>query len=145
MTCAIVSTGEEKNFSEEQLEKVQRTLAAIIFKLDNEGFTDFYVNCERYIPMWAGMDAALIGAKVHLIIPYEEQAADWNEKDRDYYYSLHARKETTVTFASKCYYKGCYAAADKIMAENSDRVIVFGDAHPISVIAKEKTDFVPFF
>ena len=95
--------------------------------------------------MWAGMDAALIGAKVHLIIPYEEQAADWNEKDRDYYYLVHQRPEVTVTFASKRYYKGCYASADKIMAENSDRIIVFGSVHPISVIAKGKTEFVPFF
>lgn len=129
MTCAIVSTGEEKDFPKEELEKVKHTLSTLVFKLDKEGFTDFYVNCERYIPMWAGAVAAVIGARVHLIIPYEEQCADWSEEDREYYYSLHARRETTVTFASKHYYKGCYAAADKIMAENSDRVIVFGDSH----------------
>ncbi|MBQ7981696.1 MAG: DUF1273 family protein [Oscillospiraceae bacterium] len=145
MTCAIVSTGEEKNFSKEELEKVQHTLATLIFKLRDEGFTDFYVNCERYIPMWAGAVAAVIGERAHLIIPYEEQCADWSEEDRNYYYLVHQRPEATVTFVSKHYYKGCYAAADKIMAENSDKVFVFGDSHFISGIAKEKTEFVPFF
>ena len=145
MTCAILSTGEEKDFSKEDLEKVQHTLATLMFKLEDEGYKDFYVNCERYIPMWAGAFAAVTGATAHLIIPYEEQAADWSEDDRNYYYLVHQRIESTVTFASKRYYDGCYAAADKIMAEHSDRIIVFGEAHPISVIAKEKTEFVPFF
>ena len=40
MTCTIVSTGEEKDFSKEELEKVKHTLSTLVFKLDKDGFTD---------------------------------------------------------------------------------------------------------
>lgn len=145
MTCTIVSTGEEIQFNEQETKALKERISVFILNLRKENITELYTNCERGIPLWSALVAVLVGIKVHLIIPYEEQAADWSEEDRDYYYMAHARRETTVTFASKRYYKGCYAAADKIMAEHSDRVIVFGSAHPISVIAKEKTEFVPFF
>ncbi len=144
MICAIVSTGEETEFNKTDIEKLKNRISAFVFKLQDEGVTDFYINCERYVPMWAGAVAVQIGLKVHIVVPYEEQCVDWSEKDRNYYYHLHQRADT-VTFSSKQYYDGCFASADRIMVENSDMVIVFGDVHPISVIAKEKVVFVPFF
>lgn len=134
MTCTIISDKSEiktemKNEHEEPYLTIKRRLREIIWNEFCGGTADFYVNCEYGIPLWA---AEIICAlkkyndiRLHIVVPYEEQALNWTEEQRDRYYFLHEHSDS-VTFACYGFEPDCYQTADRIMAENSDKVLIFG-------------------
>lgn len=156
MKIAIVSNQNEKNFCmknelEEPYPTIKRRLREIIWNEFCSGSTDFYVNCEYGIPLWA---AEIICAlkryneiRLHIVVPYEEQALNWTEEQRDRYYYLHEHSDS-VTFACYGFEQDCYQTADRIMAENSDKVLIFGtpeDRLCIADYAEKKGISISFF
>ena len=138
MIGSIISTGFEKYFlcknkSEMPYLKIKLLLQETIWNAYRNGYTDFYVNCEYGIPLWA---AEIISAlkfynviRLHIIVPYEEQTTNWTEEQRDRYYTSH-QKADSIQFANTKYHEYCYEQADKMMIDHSDLVFVFGKDQP---------------
>lgn len=134
MICSIISTGFEKYFlckneNEMPYLKIKLLLRETIWNAYCNGYTDFYVNCEYGIPLWA---AEIISAlkfynviRLHIIVPYEEQATNWIENQRNRYYDSH-QKADSIQFANTTYHEHCYDQADKMMIDHSDLVFIFG-------------------
>lgn len=73
-------------------------------------------------------------------MPYENQAVDWVEEIRNRYYFVHEHSDG-VDFARFDYQPNCYNIADRIMANKSNRLLVFGgekDNYSILEYAQEK-------
>ena len=131
MTCAIiakslVNTGFINEY-EQPYSKIKEELRDTIWKLFCEGYTEFYSNCEYGVSLWASETVIALkmynDIKLHIVMPYEEQAVNWSEEQRDRYFAVH-EKADTVELLSYHYYDGCYKDADRIMAGRSDRTVV---------------------
>lgn len=134
MICSIISTGFEralinKNEYEEPYLSIKKQLFEIISSAQTDGADSFYINSEYGIPLWTAEIICTLkkvnNISLNIIVPYEEQAAQWSENLRDRYFAVH-EKADTIRFASTQYYNGCYATADKLLAEYSDIVYIFG-------------------
>ncbi len=133
MTCTIVSNRNEQNWkckNEHEMQYIVLKMAILncILEMYRKGYTDYYLNCENGIPLWTAeiICALKIYNKIslHLVIPYEEQSANWHEEIRNRYYQIH-EKADSVKYASFQYHPNCYNTADRIMIDNSDAVIIF--------------------
>lgn len=134
MICAIVSTGEElllkcKNEHESPYPEIKAKLRDKIWELYCKGYNSFYVNCEYGVPLWT---AEIICAmkmyndiRLNIVMPYEEQSADWNEEYRDRYYDVHACADNVYMIGTR-YSSDCYDKADRYMIDNSDILLVCG-------------------
>ncbi len=138
MTCTIASDGSERciphqNEYEAPYPAIKRSLLSAIQTLFQEGCTDFYVNCENGIPLWAAECICLLkkteAVRLHIAVPFEEQSAFWNEDVRDRYFRLH-RLADSITFVHTRYAETCYHDTDAFMTEHSDLVLVFGSPSP---------------
>ena len=131
MTCAIISKSSVNvgtfNEYEPPYSKIKEELRDTIWKLFCLGYTEFYSNCEYGIPLWAAEIVIALkmynDIKLHIVMPYEEQAKNWSEEYRDRYFTIH-EKADTVELLSYHYYDGCYEAANKEMTSRSDSVIL---------------------
>lgn len=158
MTCTIASDGSEqhwecKNEYEQPYTAIKILLLQKIRQLYTDGYTDFYVNCDQGIPMWAAEMVCALREKccpemwLHIVIPYEEQCRNWAEDLRDRYYGIHAQADS-VTLAASHFSENSYETADMLMAENSDLVLIFGNeaAHSfLAAYAAETSASVSFF
>ncbi len=79
MNCTIISTGFEnrltcKNEYEKPYPEMKQILRETIWKAYCSGYTDFYVNCEHGIPLWAAEIICALklynNIKLHIIILY---------------------------------------------------------------------------
>lgn len=111
MTCAIVSDGSElleqcKNEHEKSYPEIKEQLRKEIWKLFCNGYDTFYLNGEYGIPLWAAEAICAMkmynSIKMNIIVPYEEQAANWCEEHRDRYFKVHSEADSVV-FADKRY------------------------------------------
>lgn len=59
-------------------------------------------------------------------IPYEEQAVNWKEKDRNKYFTIIEQCDKE-TFVSKRYTADCIHRENQYMVDNSDTIITIGD------------------
>ncbi len=128
MICTIAERpGYSKTHRDET--GLRQTILAKLMQLIADGCTEFMVNCERGVPLWAAEAVCLLkqhcALQLHLVIPFEEQCRDWSECERNRYYAVHALADT-VTFASKPFTPDCYSEAERRMAEQSDLILLFG-------------------
>lgn len=133
MTYTIVSDGTElssvwtnpKHSSRAELKKCLRSYIEIMC---SNGDAKFYVNCEDGVPLWAAEIICEMkktcSAELHIVMPYEEQAAEWSEKKRKRYFSVHKHADSVV-MASTHYHDSCYNKADEIMIRKSAILVVF--------------------
>ena len=61
--------------------------------------------------------------KLHIVMPYEEQAAKWSEEYRDRYFAVHEQADSVELFSCR-FYEDCYKDADKEMVSRSDRAVI---------------------
>ena len=134
MTCTIISNGFEKylickNEYEKPYPEMKRILRETIWDAYCNGYTDFYVNCEYGIPLWAAEIVCALKLyntiNLHIVTPYEEQATNWTEEQRDRYYSIFGKSDSDVMVCTR-YQEDCYYIADETMIDKSDLVLVFG-------------------
>lgn len=148
MTITIASTGFEqsiicKNEGEKPYTTIKRAIRETVWAAYLQGASSFYVNCQYGVPLWAAEAVCAMkrynGIRLHIVVPYEEQCRDWSEEQRDRYYTVHQQADSVI-FAEKQYSENCYRAADNIMTDNSDCVIVFGKKEEIYIcrIAEKK-------
>lgn len=67
-------------------------------------------------------------AKIKLVavVPFEEQAAGWQERDREKYFDILSGCDEVITL-NKQYQNGCYHKRNRYMVDNSNRLICFYD------------------
>lgn len=113
-------------------------LAAKINELYLNGVTHFACNCEYGIPLWAA--EIILALKIykpelylHIVAPYEEQAAKWNEEIRERYFNIH-EKADTVHILKNIYNDNIlsYHYAEKFMLDNSTMLLI--DEHNNEII-----------
>ena len=138
MTCAIISKQPVNtsffNEYEPTYIEIKEKIRQTIWDLVCVGYTDFYSNCEYGVSLWA---AEIITAlkmyndiKLHIVMPYEEQATKWHEDHRDRFFTVH-EKADTVKIISNHYTEDCYEMAEEYMRERADKCIYF-DINEIS-------------
>lgn len=131
MTCTIVTGMLTASTTKENwgnMAQKQRILITIL-ELYRQGYTDFYVNCERGVSLWAAEAVCLLKntlkIELHIIVPFENQCEEWLESERDRYYKVHEAADS-VTFACRQFQPDCYQIADSLMINHSDFLLVFG-------------------
>jgi len=105
--------------------------------------SDFFTNCERGFPLWAA--EAIIAsrsfreepARLHVLIPHEEQARRWSVDERDRYYRVHEAADS-VTMLQTSYTDECYENADTFMINRSVMLLTDGGNATTSEYAKSK-------
>lgn len=128
MTCCIISRENNfKNDNEPVCVETKTKLREIIWELYCSGYAEFWVNCEYGIPLWAAEIVIALkiynDIKLHIAMPYEEQATKWAEEYRDRFFTVH-EKADTVTIISKRYTEDCYEKADRYMCDRVNRCII---------------------
>ena len=110
-------------------------LTAKIAELCHQGITDFFTNCEHGVPMWAAEAIVAMRntegmpkARVHIVMPYEEQALTWSDNVRERFYNLHAEADSVEILNSR-YNDDCYWDTDRFMADHSV-MILFDEVEP---------------
>lgn len=103
--CAILgpswtSLPFKQNEEEPACKMLKLILSSMISDLVSQGIRDFYTTCEYGTPLWAGEIVMNMNrfspCRLHIIMPYEEQATDWPESVRDRFFELHAKAEDVI-------------------------------------------------
>lgn len=128
MKCAIVSSGEELNLTQELQSLLRKKVARQLSGLYLLGYTDFYLNCNRGIPLWVAEmlceDQENIPVRLHIIAPHEEQSNDWDESLRDIYFHV-LSKANSVYYAGHPDDSDCLEYADRVLIAQSDLVVAY--------------------
>ena len=136
MTCTITSTGEElnlicKNENEPPYPEIKAKLREKIWNLYCKGYDSFWLNCEYGVPLWCGEIITALALyndiELNIAMPYEEQSTNWVEEQRDRFFAVHADSDH-VELISNQYTEDCYELADEYMIDESDLVIIVGEA-----------------
>lgn len=64
--------------------------------------------------------------KLIAVVPFEEQAAKWKERDRDKYYNMLSNCDDVITL-SEHYKTSCYHERNRFMVDNSSKLICYYD------------------
>jgi uncharacterized phage-like protein YoqJ len=64
--------------------------------------------------------------KLIAVVPFEEQAKNWNENDREKYYNTLAECDEVITLQTR-YSQGCYYARNRFMVDKSSKIICYYD------------------
>ncbi len=135
MTCTIIADKIKwdfilKSLNQKAFTSLKYKLYEIIWNEYCKGVTDFYVNCEYGITLWSAEIICKLKLdykiKLHIVVPYENQALSWTEKQRDIYYFVNEHSDS-VELARFHYQSDCYDTADKIMADKSHRLLFFSN------------------
>lgn len=128
MNCAIMSSGEELCLTLELQNLLRKKVARHLSGLYLLGYTDFYLNCNRGIPLWIGEmlceDKAHIPVRLHMIAPHEEHSSEWDESLRDKYFDI-LSKANSVYYARHPDDTDCAECADRILIAQSDLVVAY--------------------
>ncbi len=133
MICAIISDKSElcsvcKNEYENPFALIKDNLTELIWEYHRKGATEFYINCEYGIPLWAG--ETICSMKKHLditlsiILPCEEQCRNWSEEQRDRYYAVNRQCDYASMVRCAEAEEGC-ELAEKMMIDSADTVIIY--------------------
>ncbi len=64
--------------------------------------------------------------KLVAVVPFEDQAAKWNERDREKYFNVLSKCDEVITL-NKQYQSGCHYERNRYMADNSSRLVCYYD------------------
>jgi uncharacterized phage-like protein YoqJ len=118
-------------------------LSEKISELCGKGIHDFFTNCEYGVPLWAAEAiVAMRGfsenpCRVHIIMPYEEQALTWHSDVRERFYDIHAAADS-VTMMNTRFTDDCYRETDEFMLKRSVMLLTVGGNKPALTYAKSK-------
>lgn len=129
MKCAIITSGDELGLlgNDQRIAELKNDLYNYIRVLLLAGYDSFYVNCEYGVPLWAAEMICEMkkerNIKLHLVIPYEEQALCWREDERERYYNVHEHCDSVYMIDYR-YNDKCYAKAKDMMLKKCDRALL---------------------
>lgn len=98
------------------------------------------------VEMWAGeIVLSLMGEypdiELYCIIPFEEQATKWTERQRDRYFAMLEKCTKSVQLNSR-YYHGCYRDRNLFLAKNSKYLIAVYDKYSMHHVGTGQTVFM---
>jgi uncharacterized phage-like protein YoqJ len=126
---------------------LKHALLERISELCDKGLTDFVVNCEYGIPMWAAEAIVAIRGfrenhpRLHILAPHENQAVKWHDDVHERYYNLHATADS-VTVLRTQYTDDCYQEADRFMLNHSVMLLTDGGNEGLTEYAKSKNKHI---
>ncbi len=95
-----------------------------------QGITDFYVNCEFGIPLWAAEILTVLKQThkitINIAIPFEEQSTKWAPNSRERYFKVHSLADD-VTLIDYHLELNSYLKADIFMINNSQYLMYIGN------------------
>lgn len=156
MTCTIISDGSEvlqncQNEFEPPYAEIKKQLREAVGKLLFEGYDTFYVNCEYGVPLWTAEIICALklynNVTLNIVMPYENQVANWCEEHRDRFFKIHANADSVV-MADTQYYSDIYEVADEMMINKSDLLAAFGrnsDKTYAAGYARKKKTAIKYF
>ena len=118
-----------------------------ISELCNKGVCDFFTNAEQGLSLWAAeavvrmRDCLDTPCRLHIIVPYEEQAKKWHEGVRERYYNVHEAADS-VTMLQTQYSEDCYQVADRFMLNRSLMLLTDGGNAYLMDYAKSKAKHI---
>ena len=123
---------------------LKTNLAYQIHNLYLDGVTNFLCTCEYGVPMWAAETVLMMRPyhqkmALHVIAPFEEQAARWSESVRDRYYSIHEQADTAKIM--QCHFADESTSrrfTDQYLLEHSGIVLTDWDSLPSIDYARNK-------
>lgn len=122
--------------SNEEMQKLKVRLWEEIDKAIEDGLDNFYVGvCYGFDLLCADVvlqrkrvikfpDPQII--KLIAVVPYEEQAKNWKESDREIYYNTLAQCDEVITLNTH-YKQGCYHERNRYMVDRSSKLICYLD------------------
>lgn len=134
----------EENVEKEKITKEIKDLT------EKEGVNVFYTGMESGADLFAAGYVASLkenrDIKLHCVIPFEEQAADYSEEERDLYFCV-AEKSDSEIMINKQRTFSCRKQRDIYMIKKSDIVFLFWDmkspyASSLLPFAKDKNIIV---
>ena len=132
--CFSAHINEKLPQSEEQLGKLKTMIWREVDQAIEDGITTFYyggcygfellaadiiVKHQKVISMVNPKAIRLIA-----VLPYEEQANDWNEDDRELYFNLLAKCNNVITLNTR-FKMGCYCESSHYMVDHSSKLICY--------------------
>jgi len=123
------------------------SLTEKIAELSNKGVHDFLTNAEQGLSLWAA--EAVIGmrehlntpCRLHVIVPYEEQAKKWHKEVRERYYDVHEAADSVTVVATQ-YSEDCYQVANQFMLNRSVMLLTDGGNAYLTDYAKSKSKHI---
>ena len=105
-------------------------------KLIEDGVSDFMVNAEYGFPLWAAeillglrdirLQQGLPAFRLHIVMPHEEQAADWSDDVHERFYIVHAKADE-VLILYRQYHDKCHENCERFMIDNCHILLTDGD------------------
>lgn len=111
--------------------KLKSAIKHVIERLIGEGYKYFICGFDRGSDLLFAETLVLLKSKypdifLESVIPYEGQASDWSENERELYFNLLANCDKE-TMACKHYIKDCFADRNKYMVTKSDTLVTVYD------------------
>jgi len=114
--------------------EIKRSIAKKVTELIESGVTDFLCNAEQGFPLWASeiilnlrdarIKQGLSSFRLHIVMPHEEQANDWNDDVHERFFSVHENADE-VLILHRRFNKDCYENCERFMIDQCD--VLFTD------------------
>ncbi|MCQ4935961.1 SLOG family protein [Anaerotignum propionicum] len=88
--------------------------------------------------------------KLIAVVPYEEQPKNWNEENREIYFTTLAQCDEVITLNAK-YHQGCFHQRNRYMVDNSSKMICYydgskgGTAYTVKCAEKNKVQIINLY
>ena len=132
---------EEKCFKEKIYEKIKEQIDPLIEK---DNICEFYTGMEEGADLFYA-DYILskkqeFDLKLFCVIPFEEQAVSYSERERDLYYSVAERSDKEIMISKQRIF-GCKEKRDRFMIDKCDIIILLHDMmRPLDNLNLQKID-----
>ena len=117
---------------------IKLSIAEKASELIANGVTDFLINAEYGFPLWAAevliglreirLQKGLTEIRVHIFMPWEEQASDWSDDVHERFYSVHERADEVWVMQTQ-YTEKCYENSERFMIDNSHMLFTDDDTY----------------
>lgn len=127
ISLAIANLNEKEGIKENILKIFEKTKEEIKNLAEKENVNSFFFGMEQGAELLAAEYVAdnkeKLGATVTCVMPFEEQAAEYSEEERDIYYSVFSKADTEIIY-KKHREQNCKKERDLFMIEKSDFIII---------------------
>lgn len=144
-----------ENEEAESCRTLKRSLWEEIVERISNGYDTFYCGAAKGADIICGELVLLaqerLRSPVQLIcvVPFKDQARDWNDSWKQRYNSLLERSSQTIRL-SEHYYRGCYYARDRYMVDHTDALMAVysgkrgGTSYTVQYAYKQRKEIIVF-
>jgi uncharacterized phage-like protein YoqJ len=131
MCCFSGYSTFDLSYEKTDYRELKKIMKLVIQNLFYQGYSNYLCNFDKGADLYFAeslFEMKLIYPTLSLesIIPYENQASGWPERERERYYDLLAKCDKEILLYTQ-YQRGCLLESNKIMIDNSDILITVFD------------------